>query len=419
MKIILTTWGTTGDVQPFIALAKGLIAAGHQVRLCTSEIYRQKVESVGAEFFAVGLPFNSEHFNRLMDRIIKIRNPFSSALVVAKEGILSGAKLWYDDCLKAMNGDFELSISHSADIPGQEAAIRSGLPNITVSYCPAFIKSIYAPPPPMPNWGLPVSWLLWQMIGLAMWAKVDPLFNEFIHQVKGKPRRMIGFSGMYSTDLNLVAVSPAIVRPPPDLPTNHQFTGDWSLDEPSYQPPTDLLKFINNGPKPIVVTFGSMGGNQDPTSVIYSAIQRTNQRAIIQSGWGNLGHATQPHEDIFFVDYVPHGWLFQLAKMVIHHGGAGTTTAVCRAGVPSVVVPHLADQPYWGGGLHQRGVAPKPVHRRHLKVKNLAERIQEVLDNNQKFERAQQLGNAMRSENGVKTAIGLIENFAGNNSTDY
>ena len=133
MKIILTTWGTTGDVQPFIALASGLIAAGHQVRLCTSEIYREKVESVGADFFPVGLPFNSEHFNGLMDRIIKIRNPFSSALVVAKEGILSGAKFWYDDCLKAMNGDFDLSISHSADIPGQEAAIRSGLPNITVS----------------------------------------------------------------------------------------------------------------------------------------------------------------------------------------------------------------------------------------------------------------------------------------------
>lgn len=411
MKIILTTWGTTGDVQPFIALANGLIAAGHQVRLCTSEIYRQKVESIGADFFPVGLPFDSDHFDRLMDRIVKIRNPFNSALVVAKEGILSGAKVWYDDCLRAMENGFDLSISHSADIPGQEAAIRSGLANITVSYCPAFIKSIYAPPPPLPNWGVPVSWLLWQIITIAMRTKVDPIFNRFIHQVGGQPRRMIGFSGMYSSELNLVAVSPTIAPPPPDLPTNHRFTGAWTLSEPSYQPPIELLNFVDDGIPPIVVTFGSMGGNQDPTSTIIAAVQQTQQRAIIQSGWGALGRNATGTKDIFFVNYVPHSWLFRFAKMVIHHGGAGTTTAVCKAGVPSIVVPHLADQPYWGGLLYQQGVAPKPLHRRQLTVENLIQRIQQVLHSNQKFEYAQKLGHNMRCENGVQTAISLIEDF--------
>ena len=424
MNIVLTSWGTTGDVQPFLALASGLVHAGHRIRLCTSEIYRQRVIQAGADFFPVGLPFEPERFDQLMDQIIKIRNPLASAMVVAKEGILSGAQTWYDDCLRAMRSPigtpdgFDLSISHSADIPGQEAAIRADIPNITVSYCPAFIRSITNPPPPMVNLGKPVSWLLWKLIELVMVTKVDPLFNQFIGQVGGQPRRMVGFAGMYSPLMNLVAASPTIAPPPRDLPANHRFTGVWTLDEADYHPPLDLLDFLDAGDKPIVVSFGSMGGTHDPTPTILEAIRRTGQRVIIQSGWGNLGVSEGSTDqdprtsDLFCVDYVPHGFLFRQAKLVIHHGGAGTTTAVCRAGVPSIVVPHLADQPYWAGLLQQRGLAPKPLHRHQLSVAKLAQRVQQTLNSPQMFEAAKSVGQQMTGENGVKTAIRLIEAFA-------
>ena len=144
----------------------------------------------------------------------------------------------------------------------------------------------------------------------------------------------------------------------------------------------------------------------------------TGQRVIIQSGWGNLGVSEGSTDqdprtsDLFCVDYVPHGFLFRQAKLVIHHGGAGTTTAVCRAGVPSIVVPHLADQPYWAGLLQQRGLAPKPLHRQQLRVAKLAQRVQQTLNSPQMFEAAKSVGQQMTGENGVKTAIRLIEAFA-------
>ena len=120
------------------------------------------------------------------------------------------------------------------------------------------------------------------LIELVMVTKVDPLFNQFIGQVGGQPRRMVGFAGMYSPLMNLVAASPAIAPPPRDLPANHCFTGVWTLDEADYHPPLDLLDFLDAGDKPIVVSFGSMGGTHDPTPTILEAIRRTGQRVIIR-----------------------------------------------------------------------------------------------------------------------------------------
>ena len=412
LRIVLSTWGSTGDIQPFLALSERLSKEGHTVRVCTSKIYRDRFIERGVDFYPVGAPFDLGRLDQAMDRIVQIRDPLKSAILIAKEGILYKADQWYEDCLKGMEG-YDLAICHSADVPGQEAAIRNNLPWITVSYCPGFIKTRYEAPAPMPNLGAPLNTLLWKVAEQLIRKQVDPLFNDFIASIGGKERDCIGLKGMYSPKLNLIAASPSVSKPPPDLPSEHKITGAWFLDVSNYEVPPALQGFLDQGAPPIIISFGSMGGskNVETTNILVEAVQRAGQRAIIQAGWGNLGMESPP-ENICFVGYVPHNFLFRQGCCIIHHGGAGTTAAACRAGVPSITVPHLADQPYWGYTLRKIGVAPKPLHRQDMTPKRLAKRINQVISSQSMVERAKALMEKIKTEDGLTTAVRLIEGFA-------
>lgn len=410
MKIVATVWGTTGDVYPVLALVERLLERGHQVRVCAPALYRNKILEIGAEFYEVGVDFDLAEFHYMMDTAISMRDPIAPLLLIAKEGILRRGEKWYHDCVAAMKG-FDLAICHSIDIPGQEAAIRNGLPWITVTYCPGFIKTSDNAPYPFPNWGATFNSIAWKLVRFRFKYAIDPLFNEFITSIGGKARATVASEGMYSPHLNLIAASPTLC-PPTNLPPNHRFTGIWHLAEQNYIPPTELVDFLEDGAPPVIISFGSMGGSdgKETTETLIDAIKRTNQRAIIQAGWGLLG-TQDTMSDIFCTEYVPHRWLFPKASCVVHHGGAGTTASVCRAKVPSVVVPHIGDQLYWGKRLSDLGVAPSSLHRRNLTAKRLAQRIEKVLETPAMKERAQTLGAQLEAEDGLSTAVEMIESF--------
>ncbi|MDE0314754.1 MAG: glycosyltransferase [Candidatus Poribacteria bacterium] len=410
MKIAIAAWGTTGDVYPVLALAERLLKRKHQVRVCAPSIYKDKILDIGADFYEVGVPFDLAEFHQTMDTVIAMRDPMAPLLLIAKEGILRRGQKWYNDCLTAMKG-YDLAICHSIDIPGQEAAIRNGLPWLTVTYCPGFIKipdnALYL----FPNWSRTFNAIVWKLIRLRLRYAVDPLFNQFIASVGGKPRATVASDEMYSPHLNLIAASPALCQPG-DFPPNHKFTGIWHLAQPDYVPSSELTDFLADGPPPIVITFGSMGGSnsRETTEILMNAVKMINQRVIIQAGWGLLG-TQDAGEDIFCTEYVPHQWLFPQISCVVHHGGAGTTASVCRAKVPSVVVPHIADQFYWGKLLFGLGVAPKSLNRRNLTAKRLTQRIEQVFATPSMTEKAEMLGTQMESEDGLTTAVDLIESF--------
>lgn len=412
LRIVISTWGSTGDVQPFLALSERLLKVGHEVRVCASERYRDRFVKRGIDFYPVGTPVDQDHLDRMMDAIIQIRNPLQSVIFIVKEGILPKANKWYADCLKGMKG-YNLAICHSVDVPGQEAAIRNNLPWITVSYCPGFVKTYYEAPSPLPNLGTTLNGLLWKVVEHLMRKRVDPLFNDFITSIGGKKRECTILEGKYSPELNLIAASPSISKTPPDLPSRHKFTGAWFLEESDYEVSSTLQQFLERGLPPIIISFGSMGGsrNIETTSILVEAVQRANQRAIIQTGWGNLGIESPP-ENFCFVGYVPHNFLFRQGCCIIHHGGAGTTAAVCRSGVPSIVVPHLGDQLYWGHTLHKIGVAPQPLHRQDMTPKRLAKRIKQVISSQSMADKAKTLMEAINAEDGLANAVRFIEAFA-------
>ena len=410
MKIVVVGWGSTGDVYPVLALSERLLERGHQVRVCAPRLYRDRILEIGTEYHEIGVPFDLSEFHAAMDAIIPKRDPTAMLRLIVEEGIVRRGGQWYQDCLTAMKG-FDIVICHSVDIPAQEAAIRNGIPWFTVTYCPGFIKSLDFAPYPFPNWGRALNAIVWKLVQLRLAPSIDALFNQFIASVGGKSRRSVALDGMYSPFMNLIAASPTLC-PPAGFPPNHKFTGVWHLASPAYIPPPELVNFLAEGPSPVIITFGSMGGSngRETTEILIDAIRKTSQRAIIQAGWGKLG-IEETLSDIFCTEYVPHQWLFPKGCCVVHHGGAGTTASVCRAKVPSVVVAHHADQPYWGKRLFDLGVAPKHLHRRSLTSERLAKRIQHVLATPAMTTRAQVLGAQMETEDGLTTAVDLIESF--------
>jgi len=411
MKIVVVCWGSTGDVYPVLALSERLLERGHQVRICALEMYRDKILEIGAEFYGISVVFDLAEFHAAMDAIIPKRDPTAMLRLIVEEGIVRRGEKWYQDCLRAMEG-FDIAICHSVDIPGQEAAIRNGIPWLTVTYCPGFIKSLDFAPYPFPNWGRAFNAIVWKLAEFRLASRIDTLFNQFIASVGGEPRASVALDGMYSPHLNLIAASPALC-PPADFPSNHKFTGVWHLASPSYTPPTELVDFLEAGPPPVIITFGSMGGSngRETTEILVDTVRKVQQRAVIQAGWGQLG-TPEALSDIYCAEYIPHQWLFPRGSCVVHHGGAGTTASACRAKVPSVVVAHHADQPYWGKRLLDLGVAPKHLHGRKFTVEGFAKRIQQGLEAPVMTAQAEVLGEKIAAEDGLMTAVTLIEEFS-------
>lgn len=410
MKIVAVGWGTTGDVYPILALSERLLERGHQVRVCTPALYRNKVLEIGAEFYEIDVVFDLAEFRKVMDAIIPKRDPIAVVRYLVEEGLARYGEKWYRDCLSAMKG-FDIAICHSADIPGQEAAIRNRLPWLTVTYSPGFIKSRDSVPYPFPNWGRIFNAIIWKLAQFRLTANVDALFNQFIVSVGGKPRTSIALETRYSPHLNFIPVSPTLCSPSV-FPPNHKITGTWHFGAPVYIPPPELVNFLAKSPPPVIISLGSMGGSngRETTMILMEAVRKTNQRAIIQAGWGKLG-TEDILPDILCTEYVPHQWLFPKGCCVVHHGGTGTAASACLAKVPSVVVAHFMDHPYWGKRLSDLGVAPKHLHRRNLTADRLAKRIQQVLATPAMHTRAQVLGKQMEEEDGLATAVELIESF--------
>jgi UDP:flavonoid glycosyltransferase YjiC (YdhE family) len=173
-----------------------------------------------------------------------------------------------------------------------------------------------------------------------------------------------------------------------------------------YQPSKELVDFINNGSLPIYIGFGSMTSRNPErlTQIVLEALNRTNQRGILLSGWAGLGKVDLP-ESIFLCDCVPHDWLFPRMAAIVHHGGASTTAEGLRAGVPSIVVPFFGDQPMWGQRVADLGVGPSPIPYKELSVEGLAAAIQQAVSDEAMRSRAIAIGQKIRAEDGITNAI--------------
>jgi sterol 3beta-glucosyltransferase len=183
-----------------------------------------------------------------------------------------------------------------------------------------------------------------------------------------------------------------------------------NVQEVIWQPPAALDAFLESGPAPVYIGFGSMG-SRDPeqtAKLVLEAVKKTGQRAILQSGWGGL-KADQLPNDVHLIGQTPHHWLFPKMAAVVHHGGAGTTAAGLRAGVPTTLIPFFGDQPFWGERVARLGVGTKPIPRKQLTSDNLAQAIQTSTQNSSIRQAATRIGEKIRAEDGIAKFVQALE----------
>mgnify|MGYP003325230976 CR=1 FL=1 len=420
MKIGLQAWGSEGDIQPFTALAAGLVKAGHSVTLVVTDNigrdYSELAKRFGYRLISVSNPEmpSAEAADKVWRQIIELGNPIKQAELVMKYGFDPVVEPMYAAAVKLCEEN-EAVVGHFFVYPLRVAAEKSSVPMATVNIVHNCIPSSWVCPPGIPNLGRWSYGLGWRLVRTMVNRIFLPRVNLLRSREGLSPDKDVMTQTWASDKINLVAVSPQICKAPPDWESRHRICG--FLNPPANlmtdDLPDGLDSFLSAGSPPIYMTFGSMLiNNQDYLSEVAEIweqeVRRAGCRAILQLPWGDFP-SLSANPDVFLVRRCPYKKVFPRCSMVIHHGGAGTTQSTLLAGRPSIIVAHVSDQFFWGSELEQLGVGGKTLRRKGLTSRQLSNGILRVLGRPEMEERAKSLGKMMSVEGGVATAIQLIE----------
>lgn len=404
--------GSRGDVQPLVALGMSLQKIGYRIRFAGPPPFQDFIQEKGLEFKPFGTDLK-EFFDLDVgiDWIEKCDNPVNMYLGYAKT-VLPFLRQELDACLAAcqntdaiIHGIFVPACPHIAealDVPIFSALLQ---PRQRTQSHPSCFMPPHIQLGGLYNWGSHV------LIEQLYWQPLRSEVNRWRKEVLGlKPWPLLGQSPDYPA---FAAYSPSVLPKPKDWPSTYHVPGFWFLEnEQSWQPPSDLLDFLDAGKPPIYIGFGSMVSRhpEKMTEIIVEALELTQQRGIIMRGWTGLG-PKNTSDRIFVTDPLPHHWLFPKVAAVVYHGGAGTTASALRAGVPLVVIPFGTDQPFWGAHLHKLGVAAPPISYKKLTVEILTKAIAKVTTDDNIKTRARHLGEQIRAEDGIGETVKLIDRY--------
>ncbi|KAF8139999.1 glycosyltransferase family 1 protein [Boletus edulis] len=414
------TIGSRGDVQPYIALAKGLKADGHRVKIATHGEFQAWIESHGIEFGYVG-----GDPAELM-RICVENGTFTVAFW--KESLMM-FRGWFDDLLKtsweACQGTDVLVESPSA-MGGYHIAEALKIPyfrafTMTWTRTRAYPHAFAVPERKM---GGSYNYMTYVMFDQVFWRAMAGQINRWRRNVLRLDNTSLDRMEPHKIPF-LYNFSPTVVPPPLDWPEWIRVTGYWFLDDADvgakkWTPPQELLSFIDSahqaGKKIVYIGFGSIVV-PDPktmTRCVVDAIVQSGVYAILSKGWSDRLHtqttqASQPEEpfpkQIYSITSIPHDWLFKRIDAACHHGGSGTTGASLRAGIPTIIKPFFGDQFFWANRVEALGIG---TGVRKLTVDSLSQALTLATTDSKQIERARLVGEKIRSENGVATAIEAI-----------
>jgi sterol 3beta-glucosyltransferase len=393
-----------------VALAQAFMRAGHDVRLggWRHEPHRALADSVGVAYAPLGSGREAQIMAEEMRRGGYAQDAVRLLGVLIGEMHLPFLEQMYEDCLPLAEWA-DVVIAHTAQAGGRMAAEQLNRPLVVGAVDPSQVATAGRPPEGLPDLGAGMNLLLWRAVELGLRGWVDGV-NSVRARV-GLPR-LAGDANsfFFAPRLNLLAASPRLIPKPAAWGERFQLTGYWFLDQPASEPPPEFREFIDQGPRPIAISFGSVyGEDMETLRLVLAAVRRANVRAIIDSAAGS--DAVDASPDVYMNAAIPHSRLFGSVAAVIHHGGAGTTGAVLRAGVPGIVIPWALDQFYWAKLAHRLGAAPRPLPRRRLTVDRLVGAIRLVHDDRRLRARAERVGAAVASEEGTRTAVRLVEEF--------
>jgi sterol 3beta-glucosyltransferase len=386
MRAILTNFGSTGSVYPFISIAIEMRRHGHHPIVALSPFFRSWIERFGLDFLPLGPDLRKIQYDineamlDLPDSEREIREMFAP--------LMPSLPQMFEE-LREMCREADVLISGPWQPASRMVHELTGIPFVTVQNShfggggtPPFQRASASLINPIrAKYGLP--------------PVQNPLTTD-----ANSPQLVLYNMSRY-------------VRPPlPDWPPHYHMPGYMFLDDENWQPDESLEEFLSAGEPPVVITFGSMthGDPEALTDLIFKAIRIAGCRTVIQQGWSGLAKRTFP-ENIFAADFLPHDWLFPRASCIVHHGGAGTAASVFRSGVPSVFVPHTFDHPLWAQLAHDLGCTGPVIPFLELNVERLGRAIATTLDSPHINQAAAELGEKIRGEQGIRKARLLIEDL--------
>ncbi len=410
-RIFILTAGSRGDVQPYVALGKGLQKAGFEVTIGTDAAFSTLVTGHGIKFVPVRTPF-----------VQMARTDAGKAAIAGKKSfdlkqIKPMLRQMMDDAWEiAQQVKPDMVIYHPKPLAGYHIADKLGVPGILAIALPLYS--------PTGNFSNPVIGgsdygSLLNRLSHTLFLKASLLpYRGFINRWRAEQLGLPPFK----SDLilrgqpipKLYAYSPTVLPAPSDWDSTSHVTGYWFLEsDKAWEPPPDLTAFLAAGEAPVYVGFGSMAAENSShtTDLILEAIRPLGTRAILATGWGGLSAVEIP-DSVHMLESAPHDWLFPQCSAVVHHGGAGTTGAGLRAGKPTVICPFFGDQPFWGRQIYRLGVGPQPIPHKRLSADGLRQAVQEAIADAKMRQLAEALGQKIRAEAGVTQAVELVKRYS-------
>jgi len=423
VRVLLASVGSRGDIEPFVALGAALQRAGHAARLCASPRFAPMAAAQG-----LALAPMDDGFLALLDtpegRLVMeggggLRERLRAVWRLKARVAPLQLQMQRDVAQAAAGFAPELVVFHFKLLGAPDVAAARGARSALLLPLPVVA--------PTATLGNPVLPALFGLPGLrrAGYRLMDGVSSRFgagpvraWRREAGLPPRPPGCGLARGADgqdiLLLHAHSPSLLPRPDDWPAHALVTGSLPLPVADDAAPDPALEaFLQAGPPPVYVGFGSMAG-RDPVRLAHTvveALQASGQRGLLATGWGGLAPGRLP-PTVQVVGERPHATLFPRVKAVVHHGGAGTTHAGLRAGRPTLVCPFFADQPFWGRLVHARGLGPAPIPQRRLDAPGLAAALRVLVGDAAMAERAAALGKAMRQEDGATAAVEALEAWA-------
>ena len=421
MKIGIQTWGSHGDIRPFIALAEGLQKAGHQVTLYMTSVvdveYSTSISKSGVYIEQIASDIvnnNIKNKDKYAEyfQFINEKNPLKQIKLLFSEFFLPVENEMYEASVKLCQIN-DIVIGHTIQYTLQTAAEITKTPHISVMLAHIFPTTNQPPVgfPRIGKWGnIFFWWLMRTILNKSLKPTIDMLRIKHGLEVA----KDLLTDVWSSSKLTLIAVSPEICKQQDDWPKNIQVCGFLNMENTPNEGSisVQLEHFLDEADPPIYMNFGSMIPpilqiQKETIQLFEDASKLSNCRAIIQMPlWEEC--QVKSSKIIHYVTSSPHHLIFPRCKAVVHHGGAGTTQTTMLAGIPSIPIAHTKEQEFWGLELKRLDIAPNLLIRRKVTPRKLAERISTVVNSPTMQENAQKIAQLMKIENGVSKAVELI-----------
>jgi vancomycin aglycone glucosyltransferase len=375
LRVVLTSIGSRGDIQPIVAIAQALVRRGHRAVVAAPPDFAEWVSGLGLEFEPLGMDVNAfmqQHRETLGANILGFfkltRRMFDEHLPAQM------------DALMALCRDADALVFAAGSATAPSAAEKLGIPVTGILFTTTVLPSAKHAPVVIP-WRTAPRWM-----NRLLWRLSDPTWNVLLRKGVNEARTRHGLqpvrdviTHLYDDAGFVLAVDPGIMPPDPEWAARIPHVGFLFIEPPEQRLEPALDAWLAEGEPPVYVGFGSMmgGGPERMQRVVIDAIGSLGRRALVSRGWAKLGADLPPGWRA--VGETAHALLFPRCACVVHHGGSGTTAAALRAGVPQVLVPLILDQYHHAQLLYEQGLTPKPVAMERITAPQLAAAIGEAL----------------------------------------